>query len=136
MPNDSFDAVYETPDGEMRVDVRLERETVWLPLTQMAELFDRYKSLISRHLANTFCSGELVREATGADHANGSARGRFAWWCPTDLRVWPGPAAYQTLCTPSVVARSEWPNGRFGGGPSSGRLATPEGILKPAEESP
>ncbi len=61
--------VYETPDGEIRVDVRLERETVWLSLTQMADLFGRDKSVISRHLRNVFTSGELEREATVARNA-------------------------------------------------------------------
>jgi hypothetical protein len=61
--------VYEAPDGEVRVDVRLERETVWLSLMQMAELFGRDKSVISRHLRNVFSSGELEREATVAKNA-------------------------------------------------------------------
>lgn len=62
-------AVYETPDGEVRVDVRLDRETVWLSLTQMADLFGRDKSVISRHLRNVFDSGELERAATVAKNA-------------------------------------------------------------------
>lgn len=61
--------VYEAPDGEVQVDVRLERETVWLSLTQIAELFGRDKSVISRHLRNVFQSGELAREATVAKNA-------------------------------------------------------------------
>lgn len=61
--------VYETPDGGVHVDVRLERETVWLSLTQMAELFERDKSVISRHLRNVFASGELERGATVAKNA-------------------------------------------------------------------
>ena len=61
--------VYEAPDGEVRVDVRLERETVWLSLGQMAELFGRDKSVISRHLGNVFRSGELERKATVAKNA-------------------------------------------------------------------
>jgi prophage maintenance system killer protein len=61
--------VFETPDGEVRVDVRLERETVWLSLTQMAELFGRDKSVISRHLRNVFQSGELERQTTVARNA-------------------------------------------------------------------
>lgn len=61
--------VYEAPDGEVRVDVRLERETVWLSLSQMAELFGRDKSVISRHLRNVFTSGELERRATVARNA-------------------------------------------------------------------
>lgn len=61
--------VYETPDGAVRVDVRLEAETVWLSLNQMAELFGRDKSVISRHLRNVFASGELERAATVAKNA-------------------------------------------------------------------
>jgi len=61
--------VYESPDGEARVDVRLDRETVWLSLSQIAELFGRDKSVISRHLRNVFQSGELEREATVAKNA-------------------------------------------------------------------
>jgi len=61
--------VYEAPDGEVRVDVRLAGETVWLSLSQIAELFGRDKSVISRHLRNVFQSGELEREATVAKNA-------------------------------------------------------------------
>lgn len=61
--------VYQAPDGQVRVDVRLERDTVWLPLNQLAELFDRDKSVISRHLRNVFESGELERAATVAKNA-------------------------------------------------------------------
>ena len=61
--------LYEAPDGEIRVDVRLERDTVWLSLGQMAELFGRDKSVISRHLRSVFTSGELDREATVAKNA-------------------------------------------------------------------
>lgn len=61
--------VYEAPDGEVRVDVRLERETVWLTLGQIAELFGRDKSVVSRHLGNIFKSRELERRATVAKNA-------------------------------------------------------------------
>jgi len=65
--------LYEAPDGQVRVDVRLERETVWLSLTQMAELFGRDKSVISRHLRTVFVSGELDREAVVAKNATTAA---------------------------------------------------------------
>lgn len=68
--------VYEGPDGEVRVDVRLERETVWLSLNQVAELFGRDKSVISRHLGNVFRSGELQREAVVAENATTAADGK------------------------------------------------------------
>lgn len=61
--------LYEAPDGHVRVDVRLEQDTVWLSLNQMAELFGRDKSVISRHLRTVFATGELEREATVAKNA-------------------------------------------------------------------
>lgn len=61
--------LYEAPDGQVRVDVRLEQKTVWLSLAQMAELFGRDKSVISRHLHNVFATGELKREAVVAKNA-------------------------------------------------------------------
>jgi len=60
---------YETPDGQTRMDVRLDHETLWLSLNQIAELFARDKSVISRHLRNVFGSGELERGATVARNA-------------------------------------------------------------------
>lgn len=68
--------VYEAPDGEVRVDVHLDRETVWLSLNQMADLFERDKSVISRHLRNVFDSGELEREAVVAKNATTAADGK------------------------------------------------------------
>ena len=61
--------VYEGAEGDVRVEVRLERDTVWLTLGQMADLFGRDKSVIQRHLANVFRSGELERAATVAKNA-------------------------------------------------------------------
>jgi len=55
--------LYEAPDGQVRVDVRLEQETVWLSMDQLAELLGRDQSVISRHLRNVFSTGELKREA-------------------------------------------------------------------------
>jgi prophage maintenance system killer protein len=68
--------LYQTADGEVRLDVRLERETVWLSLSQIAELFGRDKSVISRHLRNVFRSGELEREAVVAKNATTAADGK------------------------------------------------------------
>ena len=58
--------LYQTPDGEARIEVRLQGETVWLNLDQMAELFQRNKSTISRHIRNVFEEGELRKETTVA----------------------------------------------------------------------
>jgi prophage maintenance system killer protein len=61
--------VYEAPDGEVRVDVRLERETVWLTQAQMAELFGRERSVVTKHVRNAFREGELDPAATSAKFA-------------------------------------------------------------------
>ncbi|MCI5147090.1 MAG: hypothetical protein D3923_16585, partial [Candidatus Electrothrix sp. AR3] len=61
--------LYQAEDGQTAVDVRLQDETIWLNLNQIAELFDRDKSVISRHFRNIFQSGELEREATVAKNA-------------------------------------------------------------------
>ncbi len=67
--------VYEAPDGSAQVDVRLDQETVWLSLNQIAELFGRDKSVVSRHLRNVFATGELEREGTVAKNATVQTEG-------------------------------------------------------------
>jgi prophage maintenance system killer protein len=69
--------LYEASDGEVRLEVRLEHETVWLSLTQIAGLFGRDKSVISRHLRNVFASGELERQAVVAENATTAADGKI-----------------------------------------------------------
>lgn len=67
--------LYQTPDGESRIEVRLQEETVWLSLEQMAELFQRNKSTISRHIKNVFEEGELQKEVVVAKFATTSQHG-------------------------------------------------------------
>ena len=67
--------LYQTPEGESRIEVRLQGETVWLNLEQMAELFQRNKSTISRHIKNVFEEGELDAEATVAFFATVQTEG-------------------------------------------------------------
>ncbi|WP_028990568.1 RhuM family protein [Thermithiobacillus tepidarius DSM 3134] len=55
-------ALFQTPDGQILLDVHLERETVWLTQAQMVELFGRDQSVISRHVRNVFAEGELPTE--------------------------------------------------------------------------
>jgi prophage maintenance system killer protein len=62
--------------GDQPVQVRLEGETVWLSLQQLAELFVRDKSVISRHLKNIFDSKELERRAVVAENATTAADGK------------------------------------------------------------
>ena len=68
--------LYQTPDGESRIEVRLQGETVWLSLDQMAELFQRNKSTISRHIKNVFEEGELRPDATVAFFATVQTEGK------------------------------------------------------------
>jgi hypothetical protein len=67
---------YLTNDGRTRLQVRVQDETVWLSLNQMAELFQRDKSVISRHINNVFDEEELVRDRVVADSATTAADGK------------------------------------------------------------
>lgn len=67
---------YQSDDGRIRLQVRLENESVWLSLKQMAELFQRDKSVISRHISNVFDEGELVRNRVVANFATTAADGK------------------------------------------------------------
>lgn len=58
-PNNGSIILYQTEDGESRIEVTLCNDTVWLTADQMAELFQRNKSTISRHIKNIFEDGEL-----------------------------------------------------------------------------
>ena len=61
--------VYKSSDGIVQLNVQLADETVWLTLNQLAVLFDRNKSVISRHISNIYRERELLREATVAKNA-------------------------------------------------------------------
>jgi len=68
--------IYKTEDGQTHVQVRVDRDTVWLSLNQMADLFQRDKSVISRHIANIFEEGELRRGPVVAKFATTAADGK------------------------------------------------------------
>ena len=68
--------LYQAPDGKAALDVRLEGETLWLNLNQMASLFERDKSVISRHFVNIFKSGEMERSSVVAFFATTAADGK------------------------------------------------------------
>ena len=61
--------MYESADGITKVEVKLQDETVWLSIDQMAELFGRDKSTISRHIKSIFEEGELFQDSTVANFA-------------------------------------------------------------------
>ncbi len=67
--------IYEAENGQTHIEVQLDQDTLWLNLLQMAELFERDKSVISRHLKNIFESGELDKNATVAKNATVQAEG-------------------------------------------------------------
>jgi hypothetical protein len=61
--------LYRTEDGAIRIETRMQNETVWLTINQMAELFDTDKSGVSRHLSNIYETKELQKETTVAKFA-------------------------------------------------------------------
>lgn len=60
--NNSEIIIYQSKDGDTKVDVRFEDETVWLTIEQMAELFGKSRSTINEHILNVFSEGELEQE--------------------------------------------------------------------------
>jgi len=68
--------IFKSSDGKIAVSVHFDTETVWLSLDQMAELFGRNKSTISRHLKNVFDEGELQRDSVVAKFATTAADGK------------------------------------------------------------
>ena len=74
--------LYKTSDGRTHLEVRLENETVWLTQAQMAELFQRDRSVITKHIRNLFAAGELAENSACANYAHTAADGKI----------------YQTVC--------------------------------------
>ena len=63
MENNSEIILYQTESGQTKLEVRLENETVWLTQKQLSELFQRDKSVITRHIGNVFKENELKEES-------------------------------------------------------------------------
>ncbi|MEQ1667064.1 MAG: virulence protein RhuM/Fic/DOC family protein [Sulfuriferula sp.] len=68
--------LYTAIDGQIQLSVAVDKDTVWLSLDQMVQLFDRDKSVISRHLRNVFVEGELERPSVVAKNATTAADGK------------------------------------------------------------
>ena len=62
--------IYQTADNQTQIDVHMENETVWLTQAQMAELFQKDRTVISRHIRNVFNEGELEEQSTCAKFAH------------------------------------------------------------------
>lgn len=69
--------LFETEDKEITLPVSVSNETVWLSIDDMAELFKRDKSTISRHLKNIFNEGELIRNSVVAYFATTATDGKM-----------------------------------------------------------
>ena len=67
--------IYQTEDGQTQIDVRLENETVWLTQAQMAELFDKDRTVIGRHIRNIYKEEELEQNITCAKFAHMGSEG-------------------------------------------------------------
>lgn len=76
MPDSSI-LIYTTEDGGTKIDVAFDGDTVWLSLDQMAALFQRDKSTISRHIKNIFAEGELDRSAVVVKYATTASDGKM-----------------------------------------------------------
>ena len=79
--NDGFNEennfmIYTSENGKINISVKVDNETVWLSLDQMAELFQRDKSTISRHIKNIFEEGELQKNSVVANFATTAADGK------------------------------------------------------------
>ncbi len=68
--------LFQSEDGRAAVDVRLKDETVWLSQAQMQVLFDRERSVITKHISNIFKEGELVKNQVCAKFAHTAADGK------------------------------------------------------------
>ena len=74
--NKSNIKIYQSENGHTQLNVQLDRDTVWLNLNQMVELFERDKSVISRHIGNIFRENELVKNSVVAKNATTAADGK------------------------------------------------------------
>ena len=74
--NNNSIAIYRSEDGSTAVQVKIESESVWLSLFQIANLFDRDKSVISRHIHNIFKEHELERNSVVAFFATTATDGK------------------------------------------------------------
>jgi hypothetical protein len=69
-------ALHQAADGKVELEVRLERETVWLTQAQMAELFGRERSVITKHVRGVFREGELEAKSVCANFARTAEDGK------------------------------------------------------------
>ena len=78
MDNNNQIIIYQTADNQTQIDVRMENDSVWLTQTQMADLFQKDRTVISRHIRNVFKEGELDESLVCAKFALPKKYGRRA----------------------------------------------------------
>ena len=80
MTNNAPIVIYQTDDGQMQIDVRMENETVWLSQQQIAELFDTKRPAITKHLKNIYESEELDEHSTCSilEHMGNDGKQRYS----------------------------------------------------------
>ena len=67
--------IYQTEDGKTRIETHFENETVWLTQAQISELFQKERSVVTKHINNVFAEGELDEESNVQNlHISGSDR--------------------------------------------------------------
>jgi hypothetical protein len=76
LPDNGQILLYQTQDGKTGIQVTLKDETVWLTQNQMAELFQREKSVISKHIKKIFETGELEENSVIAKFATTASDGK------------------------------------------------------------
>jgi hypothetical protein len=84
--------IYQADNGEIKLRADLNTETVWASLDQIASLFDRDKSVISRHISNIFKEGELVENSVVAKNATTASDGNILVYFFS--RTWTHPIAW------------------------------------------
>ena len=77
--------IYQTADGKTSIDVKLENETVWLTKEQMAVLFERDRTVVTRHIRNVFEDGELDKNVVCAKIAHTTPHGSITGKTQTNI---------------------------------------------------
>ena len=87
MDNKGEIVIYQAQDGTTQLDVRLDGETVWITQDQMAQLFQRDRTAIGRHINNIFSEGELDRNVVCANFAHTTLHGAIegVWFKMLDI---------------------------------------------------
>ncbi len=91
--------IYQTQDGLTKIDVSFDQDTVWLSLEQMAELFQRDRTVIGRHIKNIFSEGELQRDSVCA---------KFAHTADKSTMPFPEKQPQRLFITGQMPRRNSW----------------------------